>query len=110
MRPAIYNVAIGDSAAVLTSNFNGTIAIGYHALQHTIPSGTAIGYKALESNTTGVFNVAVGEYALIGNKTGNNNTAVGSYSNSYYWSTGEENTSVGDHSLGFNFAGDKTQQ
>ena len=39
---------------------------------------TAVGYKALQDNSTGTDNTAVGSDALRENTTGANNTAIGS--------------------------------
>src|ERR1700683_2219161 len=63
-----YNAAKGYGIA-------GVIALDY-------PGGTsagniALGYLALDSNTTGFANTAVGYEALVNNATGTYNTAVG---------------------------------
>ena len=39
---------------------------------------TAVGFSALNANTTGEYNTAVGRNALTANTTASNNTAVGS--------------------------------
>lgn len=87
----LFNTAIGNSSlatnSVVTGNFN-----------------TAIGYKALQHNTTGQFNTAVGVDALVLNTTGTNNTSIGtdSLSNS---TTGTANTAIGGDSLRSNTTG-----
>ncbi len=89
-------VAIGDSALY----YNGTGAtLSYHAIRNT-----AIGSKALYSNTTGGDNVALGTVALYSNSSGNLNTALGS--NTLYSNTvGYSNTAVGSNTLYSNTSG-----
>lgn len=59
---------------------------------------TAIGYKAMNSNTNGANNVAVGANALEDNTTGASNTALGS-SSLHANLTGFGNVAVGDRSM-----------
>jgi len=70
-----------------------------------IATNTALGYQALNSNTTGFVNVAIGYGSLFSNTTGNNNTAVGL--NPLYDNTiGFENTAIGTNALRLNIDGD----
>lgn len=82
-----------------------TTAFGqYTLLSNTGNQNTAVGYKALYSNSTGFDNVSVGSAALLSNTTGNDNTASGFQSlNSN--STGSFNTAHGSLALSFNTAG-----
>lgn len=82
-------VAIGDSA--LFFNGNGATA----GLPAT--ANTAIGSKALYSNTTGYTNTAVGFNAMYGNQSGGDNTAIGN--NSLRALAGNGNTAIGSFSL-----------
>ncbi len=68
-------------------------------------TNTAIGYVAMQSNTTGSANTAIGNYALAANTTGVNNTAGGwgaLSSNTIGWS----NTAYGAAALEFNTTAD----
>jgi hypothetical protein len=73
------NTALGLSAlAGVNTGTGNNVAIGYQAMQ-TNTSGqnlTAIGYQALNKNTSGSA-TAVGYLALYNNTTGSQNTAVG---------------------------------
>ena len=89
-------VAIGDSA--LYNNFGDVGA--EEGLQNT-----AVGSKALYSNTTGSYNTANGHQSLYSNTTGGNNTANGTYS-LYSNTTGGNNTANGYQSLYSNTTGD----
>ncbi|MCX6271169.1 MAG: tail fiber domain-containing protein [Bacteroidetes bacterium] len=115
------NVAVGTNA--LYNNTQGThlVAVGFEALysQGINEDGnyysTAVGSRALHSNTYGINNTALGDEALFTNNTGNNNTAVGVNSLKFNQggseniaigrsalltnSFGYENTSVGNNSL-----------
>ena len=64
---------------------------------------TAVGYSALQLNTSGRYNVAFGYLALT-NSTSEYNTAIGSGALRYN-TTGAENTSVGLHALFYNTKG-----
>ena len=95
-------VAIGDSALFHQSGSGviGNTAVGSKALySNTIAiENTAAGYQALYSNTSGEDNTAVGEGALFSNTIGDNNTANGSdalYSNT----TGSFNIAFGEFAL-----------
>jgi hypothetical protein len=106
-------VAVGDSA--LYNNGNGAsgdldanwnTAVGSKALYSNTRgySNTANGFRALYSNTTGYYNTANGHRALYYNTTGHNNTANGNsalYSNT----TGNDNTANGYSALYYNTTG-----
>jgi hypothetical protein len=106
-------VAIGDSA--LFNNGNGAsipaeaianTAVGSKALYSntTGSNNTANGYQALYSNTTGTFNTATGKHALYSNTEGQSNSANGNmalYSNN----TGSWNTACGGVALVLNISG-----
>ena len=81
-------------------------AIGFEALQPntTGNDNTAIGFRALRSNTTGTFNTATGFEALFRNTIGGGNTANGLgalLSNT----TGNSNTAIGAGALQLNTTG-----
>ena len=106
------NVAVGYFAADGNRTDNAIVAIGYEALQNenalnngNTSSGTgentAVGYQALQTDTTGSGNTAVGYVALNQNSNGYNNTAVGDsalHSNA----SGVDNTAVGIFALSAN--------
>ena len=67
-------------------------------------NNTAVGFRSLQSNTTGYNNTALGFWSLISNTTGGSNTAVGQLSlNSN--TTGYYNTALGFQSLQSNTTG-----
>ncbi|MGE5540691.1 MAG: hypothetical protein ACM3TU_00170 [Bacillota bacterium] len=75
-------VGISAGAALTTSSVN-VVAVGKGALQYsTASNNTALGYQALNVDSTGDLNVAVGTYALASNDTGAGNVAIG-YGASY---------------------------
>ncbi|PLW91737.1 MAG: hypothetical protein C0592_14345, partial [Marinilabiliales bacterium] len=86
-------VAIGDSALYN----NGTGATGTTQASRN----TALGSKAMFSNTTGFFNTASGFESLYSNTSGNSNTANG-YSTLYSNTTGVSNSAFGFVALGLN--------
>lgn len=98
------NIAFGTDALKLNSDVGNLVAIGDSALYHnstlgtTIPlsatANTAIGSKALYSNTEGFNNTANGFQSLYSNNKGVGNTAQGAQS-LYSNSTGLYNTAVG---------------
>jgi len=111
---ALYNntdrsnlVAVGDSALFnnglgATQDYEAAenTAIGSKALYSNTTGfeNTASGNQALYSNTEGYDNTAIGLQALFSNTTGNSNTASGSYaltSNTSGW----ENTASGSQAL-----------
>jgi hypothetical protein len=78
-------------------------ALGFEALNAntTGTNNTAVGYQALKANTTGLQNTAVGSGALLVNTTGINNIAVGSFALDAN-TTGQQNIAIGVNSLGAN--------
>ncbi len=108
-----YNTALGINALHLNTSRGGLVAIGNSALFYngsyvTLPihatGNTAIGSKALYSNTRGSYNTAIGGESLYANDLGYSNTAIGMLalsSNTY----GYENTAVGSQSLFSNTSG-----
>jgi trimeric autotransporter adhesin len=70
----------------------------------SVASNTAVGYQALDSNTTGSGNVANGLQALYSNTTGDNNTANG-YRALYSNTEGDNNTATGVAALYSNTEG-----
>lgn len=87
-------------------NAKNMTALGYQALNvnTTGSSNTAIGYQALFSNTSGTENTALGRTTLYSNTTGRYNTALGfqALSNS---TTGDSNTALGYQALASNIGG-----
>jgi len=73
-----------------------TIAVGYLALNSNTTGidNTATGASALEYNTTGPHNTADGEVALVYNTTGGDNTAMGAGA-LFYNTTGSGNSAIG---------------
>ena len=101
-----FNVAIGDNALMNntgtgsddTGNYN--VAVGYKAMEKNTTGNhnTAVGFQSMPVNTTGTGNTAIGEDTCLGNTTGNGNTGVGRYS-LFSNQEGGDNTAVGIHSL-----------
>lgn len=101
------NVAIGTGA--MASLTNGTnfydgafsVAVGYQAMNANTTGGynTAVGYKALATNQTDIQNSAFGYFALRLKTAGGGSTALG-YLALANESTGGENTAVGRTTLG----------
>ena len=89
------NTVLGDDALLNnTASFN--TAIGFEALQQNTSGGgnTATGYIALLYNTTGSNNTVTGADALLNNTTGNGNTAIGV--NALFFNlTGSNNIALG---------------
>lgn len=89
-----------------TASGNNNTAIGYKALQVDTSgaNNTAVGNQALMHNVTGAYNVALGQDALQFNTSGYNNTALGSVcllANT----TGYQNVAVGYPALSTNTTG-----
>ena len=113
------NTALGCEALQNNNLGEGNVAVGAFALQNSNTNmasyNTALGYDALNANTSGSDNTATGKYALRVSTTGNYNTANGSwaldenitgYNNTAMGykslvgnSTGNGNTAVGNQSL-----------
>ena len=108
-----YNTAVGVEALYFNNDTSGTgykasgnTAVGFQALNHnsTGPNGVAEGYRALYSNTTGGNNTALGTQALYSNTEGDGGTAIGRdalFSNT----TGDWNTATGIDALHYNTTG-----
>jgi hypothetical protein len=92
------NSALGRNAlASVSGDATYNTALGREALENTTGGGssfsgssnTAVGDRALRSNTTGSNNTANGAFALRHNLTGSGNTAVGNTAG--YFTTGSSN-------------------
>ncbi len=99
------SMGVGLGAMAVNTGIQNT-AIGFQALQAntTGNSNTAAGGSALFSNTTGFDNTANGVAALFNNTTGSDNTASGGFvlvNNT----TGTNNTAIGDAALRNNTTG-----
>ena len=104
--------ATGKLTSLVDGSFNGVrvglgnssvasnLAVGYNALNAntTGDSNLAIGSNALYSNTTGFNNVALGQNTLVAATTVNSSVAIGRYALSSV-TTGSYNTGVGSASL-----------
>ena len=109
------NVAIGDSAmgnSKASNNFEN-VAVGYKTLTQVKNQGniavgayagrklgntvwnTAIGYHALETDTTGSENTVVGTSSFRNSFNGVDNVGLGI--NTGYWATGNTNTYIGSY-------------
>lgn len=107
------NIAVGASALYNNTNCNNIIGIGDSALffngvgksnDFEGSFNTAVGSKALYSNTTGSVNSAFGYTALRANSSGNFNTAMG-FRALLSNTTGGYNSSLGSNSLTSNTSG-----
>ena len=93
----------GDTVTTNSDMLINEITVGKGS-GDSIFSSTALGNKALYSNTTGDWNTATGNKALLSNTTGNANTATGNkalLSNT----TGDWNTATGNTALLLNTTG-----
>ena len=92
---------INDLSDGVTNSGGRTVGLGTGALANddgTTNDNTALGYYALNANTSGDRNTGVGNSALAKCVDGNSNTAVGEYAlNSL--TTGDDNTAIGYHAL-----------
>lgn len=98
-------VAVGDSALFYNggpSSIDGryNTAVGARALRsNTTGRGSvAIGYKSSYANETGIFNTAIGESSLANNISGSSNVAVGF--SALLNSDSGENVAVGSNAMG----------
>jgi hypothetical protein len=98
----IQTLTIGLGAAAVANN----TALGFQALNaNTTGSGnTAAGYQSMLANTTGVNNAAFGISAMSGSTTGSDNSAFGYYALAGA-NTGASNTAIGNRSLIVNTSG-----
>ena len=108
-----YNTAIGSSSNEKNISGHSNVAVGVSTLYHnqTQSNLVAVGDSALFNNGTGAifpndgcFNTAIGSKALFSNTIGERNTACG------FWSqrantTGDYNTAIGSFSLFVNTSG-----
>lgn len=108
------NVAVGIEALRNSTNRSNLVAIGDSALYNNgsgaslmtdATANTAVGSKALFSNTTGFNNSANGSQALYSNTTGFSNTANGSQA-LYNNTSGYTNTASGNMALYSNTIGE----
>jgi len=109
-----YNTFVGEEAGNLTMGSTATqvyhasynTAVGRRALYSNTTGyqNAALGYASLYFNTTGSYNAALGHASLYNNTTGYYNTALGSYS-LYFNTTGSYNTALGYASLYSNTTG-----
>jgi len=98
---------IGIGFEVLKDNKGGeNTAIGHRALfsNTTGSKNTGIGTSALQFNLDGIANTGIGFYALLNNESGNYNTANG-YLALRINTTGSNNTANGSKALGSNSTG-----
>ena len=75
----INGLTVGRGAGSIGGPFPGTnTALGYQALNANTSGflNTAVGYQALYNNTTGIINIAIGQKALYNNTTGSENIAT----------------------------------
>ncbi len=108
------SLAVGASSAAAWMAASPTllqnVAIGVGALAATPAVGspgdqynTAIGYNALNANTTGSYNFALGSWALLNNTSGVRNTALGT--SALYTNNGSYNSAFGMNALYSNTTG-----
>lgn len=101
----IHTVTVGLGAGSIASN----TAVGYQALNANTTGATqvAVGYQALQNNTTGVYNIAIGYQALQTNQVGYGNVAIGYGALQGYGGTysANNNTGIGAFVLGYNTTG-----
>ena len=92
------NIAIGIDAMSANTVGDRNTAVGHYSLTTYNPSSnedaylTAIGYAALNANTTGNYNTAVGSKALYAQTTSSNTVAIG-------YQAGEDITSTNNTTL-----------
>ena len=96
------------------STFPHKTALGYQALINNITTptsdptagdfNTAVGFQAMQFNTTGGYNTAAGTAALYKNTSGSYNTALGLRALAEN-TTGFDNTATGEWALEFNTTG-----
>jgi hypothetical protein len=105
------NVAEGYAAMQNSANDSQEVAIGYEALQNDnatnfggFGNNTAVGYQALQQNTSGYYNTSVGYQSLQQNTNGEYNTAIGAAALGAN-TTGYFNVAEGGNSLAVNTSG-----
>lgn len=83
----------------------GLTVFGYQAALNTNAySNTALGFKAMRSNSTGNYNTAVGVNSLYSNLSGSSNIAIG-YNASFSNTFGTNNCAIGNNALFANVSG-----
>jgi hypothetical protein len=101
-------VGVGTSSPGALLDVNGgdalinTLTVGLGA--GSVATNTAVGYQALNVNTTGTGNIANGYQALYFNTTGSENTAIGKLA-LFSSTTGNNNTALGGEALRYNTTG-----
>ncbi|MCK4869516.1 MAG: tail fiber domain-containing protein [Gammaproteobacteria bacterium] len=99
------SAAAASAAAALASQTAAeAVEVSHIILTAVATEPVAVGYTALDSNTTGANNTAVGGNVLTANTIGSDNTAVG-YNVLPINTTGNKNTAVGSNALAGNTAG-----
>ena len=104
-----YSIAIGQGAMSnmpampVGTSFYNNIAIGYQTLNSASMTtaafrNTAVGFQALQQDTSGNVNTAMGFQALTANTSGSGNTALG-YASLLAETTGSVNTGIGEASF-----------
>ena len=103
-------VAVGYKALSSDTKGNRAVALGHETLANqnfttsTNNYNVAVGFQAMNVNTTGLYNVAVGGLALDANTTGQNNVAIGTDALGAN-TTASSNVAVGSFSLDANTTG-----
>ncbi len=106
---AFFSVAVGYQAMSNASPVDFDVAVGYQALQNDLGgTNVAVGFSAMNANTTGVTNTAVGYQALSVNVTGSSNTALGYQSLQNLNSGANQNTALGSFTLSQSQGNDNT--
>lgn len=108
------NVFLGEDAGNFTMGPGGqpgvlggrNVGVGYRVLQSNTTGwqNTGVGYISLQKTTTGIYNTAIGAYTLVENTTGSNNTALGADA---LWLNidGTNNVAIGTYALQQNTSG-----
>ncbi len=88
---------IGGDAVLQYNSPNQSVSVGNGGGTGT-RLNTAVGYQALNSNTTGQANVAIGHKSLFSDNIGYSNVAIGSHA-LYSNTTGLQSIAIGDSAL-----------
>jgi trimeric autotransporter adhesin len=109
--PILGSANIGIGTGVMTFNATAAVqnaALGYYAMNSNTTGvrNAALGFRALRANTSGNYNTAVGYEALTNNSTATLNTALG-YLALTANTTGNNNTASGASALQTNTTGSK---
>jgi hypothetical protein len=97
------NTAVGAFALAASSPGSQNTAVGQGALRNNTGGAgalgnVAVGFKALNANTTGDANIAIGSNALPRNTSGNDNIAVGTHAG-FNLTTGDNNIDIGNNGV-----------